>query len=447
MLTVQRNRDVPAKVEPRTFGPGYVHPSGNYPPSPTFSENHSAFSELFEESVVNDEGSRHLWKTWEHYKRATVRIPAFYKETVYYNGNTAQPFVSVCDASPIVGNYSDFGASGVPTVGLDSWYSKRPDGGFINPPQDLDQLVSRALRSMMPQVKAELSLLNSLIELKDFKTLPRTIASVGKFVVKTGKTLRQLLRAGSDVYLQQQFNILPLLSDISGLSAALSRTEKRVNDLVSRQGRVQTRHFMAHLEPGSVRYDSSSIKSVSTSSRFVGLTESWGGQQRVRFDRTVVSDTTLFHAEVQYNYNYTEYQIAHAQLLGLLDALGVNLNPAIIWNALPWSFVVDWVVGVSQWLDRYKVSNMNPVVNILQFLWSVSRRRTIVISMKGLPSNPAHSYSQEQPVQSTVEVAYRRQVGMPTGSSIESSGLSPREFSLGAALVLSRKRRRSNRKN
>lgn len=42
-------------------------------------------------------------------------------------------------------------------------------------------------------------------------------------------------------------------------------------------------------------------------------------------------------------------------LRGLLDALGFELNPRIIWDALPFTFVIDWFFGVGSWLDRYRV--------------------------------------------------------------------------------------------
>ncbi len=50
-------------------------------------------------------------------------------------------------------------------------------------------------------------------------------------------------------------------------------------------------------------------------------------------------------------------------LRGLLDSLGFELNPRIIWDALPFTFVIDWFFGVGSFLDRYRVDALElPVV-------------------------------------------------------------------------------------
>ncbi len=146
----------------------------------------------------------------------------------------------------------------------------------------------------------------------------------------------------------------------------------------------------------------------------------------------------MFHAQIEYNYNYTQYQVEHARLLGYLDALGVNLNPSIIWNALPWTFVVDWVLSIGQYLDDFKVENMRPQINIRRYLWSVSRGRVITVHRA-----VRLKLTDEQfwiPLPTVRQTAYRRQVSGVSSSSILSSGLTLKEVSLGAALVIVRKR-------
>jgi hypothetical protein len=160
----------------------------------------------------------------------------------------------------------------------------------------------------------------------------------------------------------------------------------------------------------------------------------------------VTNGSAHFHAELQYNYYYYRYQVEHAQILALMDHLGLNLNPAIIWNAIPWSFVIDWLVGVSQWLSTQRLGNMDPKINIMQYLWSVTYQRDIYVTSKitsplyyvgtGIPDASTESIT--HPVVS--ETAYRRVSGLPTVSLLTTSGLSPTEFSLGAALVVSRRR-------
>jgi len=353
-----------------------------------------------------------------------------------------------------------FGAPGKYNLGLPGFYEKRADGGFVPPPAQLDALKQRSLDTMLPLIKSELSVLNSLYELKDFSSLPRTLAGMGGIVdkallyqkkaFKVGSTLRELLTSSADGYLQLKFNLQPLLSDISGVYTALSRFERQLNNLIARQGRVQTKHFSYvwnEFEP----FSTSKSNPYGVSLPPVYQDELTGGAgiiSAIEATRNVYTEPTVFHAEIEYNYNYTQYQVEHARILGLLDAFGINLDPRIIWNAIPWSFVVDWVVGVNRWLSQFRYTNMEPLINIHRYLWSVRRYRRIDVSCKSVQVGPAPDNPKRIPhvqMPQVVESSYRRQVGLPSISSIQSSGLNLNEFSLGAALVLARRRRPKHR--
>jgi hypothetical protein len=46
-------------------------------------------------------------------------------------------------------------------------------------------------------------------------------------------------------------------------------------------------------------------------------------------------------------------------LSGLLDTLGFELNPRIIWEAVPFTFVIDWFFGVGTFLQRLKIDTLD----------------------------------------------------------------------------------------
>ncbi len=41
-----------------------------------------------------------------------------------------------------------------------------------------------------------------------------------------------------------------------------------------------------------------------------------------------------------------------------LDVLGFELNPRIIWDAIPFTFVLDWFFDVGGWLNRFKADTL-----------------------------------------------------------------------------------------
>jgi hypothetical protein len=151
----------------------------------------------------------------------------------------------------------------------------------------------------------------------------------------------------------------------------------------------------------------------------------------------LIRQPAIFHAEIEYNFHFTRFQQEHARMLALLDAFGVNLNPAIIWNAIPWTFVIDWFVDVSRWLNDRTHMNMEPVINITKFLYSTKTRRTVKLAFESYQTGARPVFRTELPELN--ETAYRRDVGLPPESSLLASGLSLREFSLGVALLHTRR--------
>jgi hypothetical protein len=295
------------------------------------------------------------------------------------------------------------------------------------------------MQATLPTIKAELSSLNSIYELKDFKSLPRLLLNFSKLLRRAGnggvlrsQSLREGLRSTADGYLQSEFNIRPLVSDILGVNEALSTFIKAINRLLNEAGRPRRRHFTytwQELPDGTE--DSEPYWPVSP-------TDMQNQYVAYYLTRYVRNSPAVFHFEIEYNFNYTQYQRENALMLALLDRLGVNLNPQIIWNAIPWSFVVDWVLGVNRWLSQFKVANMEPQINIRRCLYSISRSRDLYMEKKSFAVYPQifNPGAVTVTMPSIKESSYRRRTIMPGVSSIESSGLTAKEVSLGAALVL-----------
>lgn len=379
-------------------------------------------------------------KSCDHYDRKVAGSgPGKIVIPIYYgSGNWGQSSVpAYCVFN------TGFGSMDYPVFGAIAPLASTELGG-INDPPDLDLIVQRGTASLLPTIKADLLSVNSLIELKDVVSVKKSFLAVKQFAklisqkgsFSSTATLRELLRVSSDLYLQKEFNFGPLLSDICGLQTALRRSKNRVNDLVSRSGKMQNRHFTYFINP----YNSGTQYTAWSAAGHVA-SKSWPSSSyacETRVSRLIIEDGCPVHVQMQYNYNYTAYQREHAHILGLLDSLGVNLNPAIAWNLIPWSFVVDWVAKVGKFLSTATVHALEPQINILGALYSFKRRRTYYLNLytRSQINGPAFSFQNSASLPSVVEEAYKRVPFMPDGSSIESSGLNAKEFSLGAALVL-----------
>lgn len=430
-------------------GDFHVNNGTTYPVQPHF------YAILEEEYTPNSSGRSSEWKNFEHYKvfRGVPNLSlsssrwycrAWDFEPHVYYGTLSQTRSGVLGYNAGGTRQLPFGEPSMPLKDLTGVREESADGSFVPLPANLPTLIDRSLTTMLPSIKSELSIINSIIELKDFASLPNMIKQSWKLLNKRNIPLRSIFRSGSEGYLQAQFNILPLLSDIRGIYTALVRIEKRIRALVNGAGQPRKRHFTVRFEEGSQDVEFSEPMYLF---RQPGdFPAAFIQYSAITLERTVNPISCTFHAEIDYNYNFSRFQTEHAQLLGLLDALGFNLNPAIIWNAIPWSFVVDWLIGISRWLDKRKTLNMEPTLNVRRYLWSIKRER--IVSVRKLITNIGSSYvpSSSSPVlmPTVFETSYRRVVGIPASISPIASGLNIRELSLGAALWIA-KRKRSRR--
>lgn len=445
-----------------------------------------------EKLITDDDGDHTKWKPCQHYKCWMGPAgPDSYGIPWQTRNGSEIPVYKSTGGLPALNAWDDgrpqlaFGAPGIHFKNLPALYQADTGDGFVPKPANLSLMVDASLKAMLPSVKEEMSLINSLIELRDFKSLPNTLRDVrdwtrrigisgsdftkrfvgsfngrirSTFNRSYGPTLHETLRVGSDAYLAFKFAIAPLLSDIAGVYSAIYKTSGRINDLVVRQGKRRVKHFSlqvpiptnpSHLSQDSTAYSLAlgNYTGSAVNPQPPGSSPCYRGNRLglIMNRELLPGQIGEFHAQIEYNYHFTRYQTENAQWLGMLDALGVNLNPSIIWNALPWTFVVDWVVDVGRFLDSYKVQNMAPVINISRYLWSWKQFRIIRANVRSTGviftgCNPmARTYLPD-----LYESAYRRDVSIPSRSSLITSGLSSNEFSLAAALVVVKRTRRPN---
>lgn len=420
-------------------------------------------------------GSRTSWKDFQHYKML-VGSSSGSTSMVDRCAFTGVPYVydvfaTVSYSQPYAFYGGQFGELGVFNDGLPPYVVLGEETDqVVYLPSKIQELVAKGVQALLPTLRPDVSLVNSLIELKDVATARRSldkamglVKGINKLLGQSGSkaTLRDLLRFASkslhssltsfekkgvkwvswqgakvlaDIYLQKKFNVDPLIADIKAVYSAVSTSEKRLRRLLNRAGSPQVGHYTYKFEEFGDTFEVAS-NGVGISNPFTGFRTHLSP---INWERFVINKPTTFHAEMQYSYSLSHFQLAHAQALGLLDQLGVNFNPAIIWNALPWSFVVDWVLGVSTYLNTLRIGNMDPVLNIHQFLYSVSRERTILVTREtGTSGNPVALKLNRSSCPAVFESSYRRVVGIPDAAYFRVSGLSSTEVKLGAALAVS----------
>jgi hypothetical protein len=338
------------------------------------------------------------------------------------------------DGSSTIGGAA-FGTQNEPIKGLPVLADLTDKGTFIiRTPSNISSLIAQSLHSMLPAISSEISGLNSVFELKDVLSLKKIVAAAGdlgqrisRFVI-AGKlkkgTLRSIVRYASNQKLVNSFAIDPFVADIAAIYKVMETVDVKINNILVEEGKTLKRHFSVPLRGFVSGYDESMTGTTPSGAKF-------------RLTRDTQYINPRFRATVSYSYKLTQFEREHARILGLLDALGANWDPSIIWNAIPFSFVVDWLVKVDRWLENFKLNNLEPTVELYSYVWSIEMAREVKLGITpnrfGQPTllpDPMHTHTFREDLYKRVSES---RVNMYR--ELEVSGLSLKELNLALALA------------
>jgi len=392
----------------------------------------------FENSVEFIDGfnGRGAWHTVHHAKRV-VTVP---RSTLTVEQNLEGGYATWSDM-PLIGEYNAFASSA--SFGSAPFFQAGRDLAvyydtlvpFAQRQVFVDARVKdrcqKTLQAMLPGIRPQLSLVNDLIELKDLPSLITSLNRIRAFEAnfnlgRWSQPIRTFFSAGSDNFLQWKFNVAPVIRDIAAIRSGLANIDQQLARLAANQRRYLTTRRTVDIS--DIYDDVSSYVTNTSSQRNATITS-----QRIPTYSKCVANVTM-----DYGYVMPSLSGWQLRLQALLDAFGVNFNPAIIWNAIPWSFVVDWIAGVGSFLSQFSVSNVRPVTAIYRACFSVHIIRNVELYCSFAATHTAGGGL----VSSISEEVYTRQMMMPDLRSLSLSGVSSDEFTLAAALVTSKLTRR-----
>lgn len=317
-------------------------------------------------------------------------------------------------------------------------------------------LRAEALSTMLPSFSGDLSIANAILELKDFRDIgnriyergTRNMRNISRSNGSPPRTnleddVNQLRRGNpvkgaSGLYLQYMFGWRPFINDVVELYRICSTIDERIRELVRRANSPQQRYYGRWIEGSSTSY------TVLTSGED-GPLGGFSGDFIPRVKWEVVCPASFgirFHATMRYRYPVPpELTQAGGRAKALLDALGINGNWSMLWNAIPYSFIFDWFVKVNRFLSRLRVDNIPIKTEISDFCASakVIKSFQFVLTDRNQLANGTYVYGGKRVTDFVKATRYERKKGIPDlYSSILLSGLNPTEFSLAGALVGSR---------
>jgi hypothetical protein len=294
----------------------------------------------------------------------------------------------------------------------------------------------KVMRDLLPGIRAKGQIPNDLVELRDFKSLPKTLRKVRGLAKKYRKffdwrIFKRSINASSDSFLQWKFNVAPLMSDIKDTVLSLKRLDQRIQRLVANEKKFLVSHRKVdvrnHFPDGS--------KTIYATC-YQGTLDRRATAQATR---NVSYSTAVAHVTVDFAYDLSDYNTDRLRIAAFLDSLDFTWNPAIIWNAIRWTFVIDWLVGVSNFLNQFKKRNIEPRVIIYNSCFSLHliRRCEYYYSWQCEIGGTTSGLSLRED-----EEVYTRIVNTLGLVDIVTTGLNSSEFIIASALAASKATKR-----
>lgn len=445
--------------------------------SSTFSSPVKALDGFEFATDLPKRNTRNTWNDFDHYKMSVLfpgamSIPTCQRLFLTYP--LGYIFNIPANMSTIA---SQFGGDSAPMTGVNPLYVGSGTGYKVVPVAGLQNLQFKALRAMLPGIRPRVLSLAEIYQLKDLPRINKTADMATKLITKIkalapnsriaekllfGYTkklplAKLLLVLPAELYLQVKFNILPLISDIAAIKDSCSTVAGEVAKLLQEQNRPQISHTSYDLsslyarqysvvtEPRAVTIPSTPPygKYYTKATGWLSYNSSTIYLAIAKESREVLTSGCSFHAAIRYSYRFGKLQEENLAYFARLDSLGLGVNPIKeLWELLPWSFVVDWVVDVSQYLDNLEDKHVKPVTAIHNWCWSqkIQRRTTFLTTFKQSGLAPEWNYSvPDVNTRTIVEEAYKRGTdGLNVTSALSGSGISSAEFILAGALAVTR---------
>jgi hypothetical protein len=261
------------------------------------------------------------------------------------------------------------------------------------------------------------SLVNFFLELKQAKGL------FDPWKVNKLKRLKNLFsrKALADKHLNISFGWLPFLSDLDRMRGSLANFQKKLAKFQEQAGKPQTRHYKRYVDLAILPPDATLYSDAST----------------VLKRKALWLQKPVYHATVKFVFTLPDMGVIQNQIAGFLDSLGFQLNPRIVWDSIPYSFLVDWFVDVGSWLGSLRVDNLKVPAVVTGFChslkWEWQARYVFDTSIP----EPGQSSDRDFCVATRRALRYERRRDIPSWGRLNSTVRVPswKQFALGMSLL------------
>lgn len=279
------------------------------------------------ERICSENPGKERFGNCEHVKRQTFR--------------NLEPYIWASQLSP----YVSWGDNSV----FDRFASEGSIPSIAACSVDYKALSAEAYQAMKPSLSSKISLTNFILELGDLKRMFQ--------LFDNRKSLSKNVAGG---YLNYQFGWKLFIRDVKTIYTKLANWKQVLALYENGQNSIQVRHWSKVIDKRS------GMVSQSNPSQYFPM-------------ETDYETVTKYTATMKFRYTVPDIKDKYVKIRALLDILGLKLNAGVVWEAIPYSFVVDWFVNVGDVLDAQSDDLLESEVEILDFCSSIKTETTLKI--------------------------------------------------------------------
>lgn len=206
-------------------------------------------------------------------------------------------------------------------------------------------LGSTAISRVRPN-KPTVNLAVTIGELRNLKEIPKMLGSI----MARSETLRDIFRNSGSEYLNVQFGWAPLVRDVIGLAqivsnsrALLEQHEREIDRLVRRRYQFDTQVNTEEKLSKTISSQAYELRSTSVGSQTQLVSTRASVNAPVEITSTVVKSYfsgafRIYDPEL----HFLEKRLAEFEN-NANTLLGTRLDPEVLWNLQPWTWLFDWV--------------------------------------------------------------------------------------------------------
>jgi hypothetical protein len=221
-----------------------------------------------------------------------------------------------------------------------------------------DGFVGRSYAAMKPTLQSKTSILNFLYELSDIRRIFTSTYGAIKSLLN-----RRVLDAAAETHLNYSFGVKPFIGDILTLANAVDQFNEDLKKFQKGLGEITTSHYKEEYDdPG---YTEETVYST------------------VKYTKKVPPCKIQVVATMKFKYTIDrEFNdiVTFARYLGL-RSIGSTLK--ITWDAIPFSFVIDWFWKVGNYLASFDDGAIPVKLTVLDYCVSTKYRRESYLYVEG----------------------------------------------------------------